>query len=303
MVIGIQKQIMALKKERDVVILAHSYQSPEILEVADASGDSYALSTMARKFSQKNVVLCGVKFMAETVKILAPEKNVILPCDVATCPMAEQITPQEVISFKEKNPVFKVVAYVNTTTEMKAVSDVCVTSSSAVKIVNKIKEPVLFVPDRNLGAYVKSQLPGKDIILLNGCCPIHAKITEDEVKDIKKKYPDAKITMHPEVNNDVLKYADYIGSTSGIMEYAENTDSDIVIGTEKSIRDHLSLKYPNRNFYMLSKKLICPNMRMTNIMDVYKAVAGTGGRTIKLDEDLRLAAKKSIDAMIELGKD
>lgn len=303
MVIGIQKQIMALKKERDVVIFAHSYQSPEILEVADAVGDSFALSTMARKFSQKNVVLCGVKFMAETVKIIAPEKNVILPCDIATCPMAEQITPQEIIAFKQKNPIFKIVSYINTTTELKAVSDVCVTSSSAVKIISKIKEPVLFVPDRNLGAYVKSQLPGKDIILLNGCCPVHAAVTEDEVKKIKKKYPNAKITMHPEVNNEVLKYADYIGSTSGIMDYADGTDGDIIIGTEKSIRDHLALKYPDRNFYLLSKKIICPNMRMTNIMDVYKAVAGTGGLTIKLDEDLRLAAKKSIDAMIELGKD
>lgn len=301
MIIGIQKQIMALKKEKDTVIFAHSYQSPEILEIADAVGDSFALSKMAAKFPQKNVVLCGVKFMAETVKILSPEKRVVLPCPEATCPMAEQITPQEILAFKAKNPIFKVVCYINTTTELKAVCDVCVTSSSAVKIIEQIKEPVLFVPDRNLGSYIKQQLPGKDIILLNGCCPVHAAVSEDEVIAMKKKYPDAKVAVHPEMRPEVCKHADYIGSTTGIMEYAKKVTGDVIIGTEKSIRDHLSLKYPERNFYSLSKKILCPNMRMTNIMDVYKAVAGTAGKVIEVDEELRLVAKKCIDKMIELG--
>lgn len=303
MIIGIQKQIVALKKEHDIAIFAHSYQSPEILEVADAVGDSYALAVKAAQFKQKNIVMCGVKFMAETIKILCPEKNVILPVKEATCPMAEQITPEEVIAFKQKNPVFKVVCYINTTTELKAVCDVCVTSSSAVNIIKKINEPVLFIPDKNLGNYVKSQLSGKDIILLNGCCPIHNAVTEEDVARVQKSYPGLKIAMHPEISPEVLKHADFVGSTSAIMKYASESGEDVIIGTEKSISDHLMLKYPDRNFPMLSKRLMCPNMRITNIQYVYKACAGTGGYTVNLEEDLRLKAKKCIDAMIELNKD
>lgn len=302
MISNIQKLIIELKKENDVLILAHSYQSPEIQEIADAVGDSFALSTYAMNYPHKTVVLCGVKFMAETVKILSPEKKVILPIANATCPMAEQITPQEIISFKQKNPIFKVVAYVNTTAELKAVCDVCVTSSSALKIVSKIKEPILFVPDKNLGSYIKSQLPGKDIILMHGCCPVHDAVTEDDVKLIKETYPGMKIAMHPELRPEVLKYADYIGSTTGIVDYVASVDEDVVTGTEKSIADHLSLKYPSRKFPLLSKRLMCPDMRITTLMDVYKAVSGTGGTVIEIDEETRLKAKIPIDAMIELGK-
>ncbi len=302
MILNVQKQIIALKNEKDIVILAHSYQSPEILEIADAVGDSFALSTVAAKYPQKTVILCGVKFMAETVKILSPEKKVILPVSTATCPMAEQITPQEVIAFKQKNPIFKVVAYINTTAQLKTVCDVCVTSSSAIKIMSRIKEPVLFIPDKNLGSYIKSQLPGKDIILMNGCCPVHDSVTEDDVKAIKAQYPDMKIAMHPELRSEVLKYADYIGSTTGIIDYVASVEGDVIIGTEKSIADHLNLKFPRRNFPILSKRLICPDMRMTTLMDVYKAMIGTGGEEIIIDEETRLKAKVPIDAMIELGK-
>lgn len=302
MILNIQKQILAMKKEKDVLILAHSYQAPEILEIADAVGDSFALSTVAKKYPQKTVILCGVRFMAETVKILSPEKKVILPVGEATCPMAEQITPQEVIAFKERNPIFKVVAYINTTAKLKTVCDVCVTSSSALKIVQKIKDPILFIPDKNLGSYIKSQLPGKDIILMNGCCPVHDAVTEDDVIAAKQEYPNAKLAMHPELRPEVLKYADYIGSTTGIVDYVSGINDDVIIGTEKSIADHLNLKYPQRNFPLLTKKLMCPDMRITTLMDVYKAVLGKGGTVIELDEETRLKAKVSIDAMIELGK-
>ncbi len=297
----IKKQILNLKKEKDVLILAHSYQAPEILEVADEVGDSFALSIAAAKHPHKTVVLCGVKFMAETVKILSPEKTVILPTENATCPMAEQINPQEIIAFKKKNPIFKVVAYVNTTAELKAVCDVCVTSSSAIRIMEKIKEPVLFVPDKNLGAYIKSKLPGKDIILMNGCCPVHDSVNEEDVKAAIEAHPGFKLAMHPELPAKVLEYADYIGSTSGIIEYADSVSDNIIIGTEKSIADHLSIKYPERQFPLLAKTLMCPDMRITTLMDVYKAVLGTGGLNIEIDEETRLNAKVSIDAMIELG--
>ncbi len=302
MLLNVQKQILQLKKERDILILAHSYQAPEIIEIADVVGDSFALSTAAMKYPQKTVILCGVKFMAETVKILSPEKTVILPADTATCPMAEQITPEEILAFKGKNPIFKVVAYVNTTAKLKAVCDVCVTSSSALKIVEKIKEPVLFIPDKNLGSYIKAKLPGKDIILMNGCCPVHNAVSVEDVMAVKSAYPNAKIAMHPELKPEVIKFADYIGSTTGIVEYVSGIEDDVIIGTEKSIADHLSLKYPNRRFPLLSKKLMCTDMRITTLVDVLKAVAGVGGTEIEIDEETRLKAKVPIDAMIELGR-
>ena len=302
MIFNIQKAIMELKKQKDVLILAHSYQSPEIIEIADATGDSFALSKIASKYPQNTVILCGVKFMAETVKILSPEKTVILPVANATCPMAEQILIKDVVSFKERNPIFKVVAYINTTAALKAVCDVCVTSSSAVKICKKIKEPILFIPDKNLGSYVKSQIEGKDIILMEGCCPIHNSVTEEDVKIIKGMYPDLKIAMHPEIPPKVLKYADFVGSTDEIMKYIASTDEDVIIGTEKSISDSMSLLYPKRKFPLLSKKLICPDMRMTTLMDVYKALTGDGGFVIEIDEETRLKAKVPIDAMLNLAE-
>ncbi len=302
MIEDVQKKILALKKEKDVIILAHCYQSPEILEIADVVGDSFALSVEAKKYPNKTVILCGVRFMAETVKILSPEKTVILPVENATCPMAEQISIKEIEKFKEKNPIFKVVAYINTTAELKSVCDVCVTSSSALKIVEKINHPVLFIPDKNLGTYIKSKLSGKDILLLNGCCPVHNAVTVNDVKIAKEKYPNAKFAMHPELPFEVLKYADYIGSTTGIMNYVDSISGDVVIGTEKSISDHLCLKYPNRKFPLLSKCLMCNDMRVTTIMDVYKALNGTGGAEIVLDDDIMQKARKPIAAMIELGK-
>jgi len=302
MIENVKQQILKLKKERDFLILAHSYQAPEILEIADEVGDSFALSTVAMKYPQKNIILCGVKFMAETVKILSPEKNVILPSETATCPMAEQITKEEVIAFKLKNPIFKVVAYVNTTAELKSVCDVCVTSSSAIKIIEKIKEPILFIPDKNLGAFIKANMPGKDIILMNGCCPVHDAVKAEDVKIAKEMYPNAKFAMHPELPAEVLAHADYIGSTTGILDFVASTTGDVVIGTEKSIADHLNLKYPDRNFPLLSKKLMCPDMRITTLVDVLKAINGTGGLKIEIDEEISLKAKVSIDAMIELGK-
>ena len=302
MLSNIQGKILALKKERDFLILAHSYQSPEIVEIADLVGDSFSLCTAALSMPQKNILMCGVKFMAETVKILSPQKNVVLASEVAGCPMAEQISPQEVLNFREKNPIFKVVAYINTTAELKAVCDVCVTSSNAVTIVKKISEPVLFIPDKNLGAYVKSQLSGKDIIMMNGCCPVHDAVNEDDVRLAKELYPDAQFAMHPELEGNVLKSADFIGSTIEIIKFASKTDGTVVIGTEKSIADHLSLKFPSRKFPLLSKKLMCPDMRITTLLDVYKSLIGSGGLTIELDEELRLKAKVPIDAMLELAK-
>lgn len=303
MIREIQDQILELKQKNDVAVLAHSYQSPEILEVADITGDSFALSVKAQELPQKSIVLCGVRFMADTIKLLSPEKRVVLPVAEATCPMAEQISPERVLKFKQENPEFKVVAYINTTTELKAVCDVCVTSSSALKIVRNMPEKnILFIPDYNLGSYIKKSLPEKNIVLWNGMCPVHAAVTVGDCKRAKAAYPNAKFLMHPELPQEILAYADVIGSTAAILDYAKNCVEDCVIGTEKSIADYLRITCPDRKFPLLSKRLMCPNMRLTNIMDVCKAVSGEGGEVIEIDEDLRLSAKFPIDEMIRLSK-
>ncbi len=302
MIRELQDKILQLKKEKNIAILAHSYQSTDILEIADIKGDSYQLSVLAKNLDCDTIVMCGVRFMAETIKMLSPEKKVILPVSIATCPMAEQISPERVIAFKKQNPSYKVVAYINTTSELKAVCDVCVTSSSALKIVDSLPEKdILFIPDKNLGGYIKKQLPHKNILLWEGFCPIHNAVTVRNCIDAKKAHPNAKFLMHPELPEEILAYADMIGSTSAIINYALEHDEECVIGTEKSIADYLSLIKPDGKFYQLSKKLMCPNMRITTLSDVYRALTGDGGEEIILDEQLRLDAKKPIDEMIRLG--
>lgn len=299
----LQDEIIKLKQEKQAVILAHSYQSADILEIADYIGDSYQLSVVAKDLQQSTVIMCGVRFMAETVKMLSPEKTVILPVKQATCPMAEQISPEQVISFKQAHPEFKVVAYINTTTALKAVCDVCVTSSSALKIVKAIPEQnILFIPDKNLGTYVQKMIPEKHIIVWDGYCPVHNAITVEDCKAAKQLYPDAKILMHPELPAEVLAYADVIGSTAAIIDYAMNSSEPCVIGTEKSIADYLNLVRPETRFYQLSKKLICPDMRITTLSDVYHALTGKGGERIELEKNIMQNARKTIDEMIRLGQ-
>lgn len=298
----LQQKILEIKKEKNIAILAHTYQSPDIIEIADHSGDSFKLSVIAQSLNTDNIILCGVRFMADTIKILSPEKNVILPIAEATCPMAEQFSPDRVVQYKKQNPDHVVVAYINTTTELKAVCDVCVTSSSAVKIVSNIKaDDILFIPDYNLGSFVKKALPNKNIILWRGMCPIHAAVSVADCEYMIKKYPNAKMVMHPELRPEVLEFADFIGSTSAIIDYAMDSPDDCIIGTEKGVTDYLSLVKPKGKVFTLSKKLLCPNMRVTTLRDVYNALTGQDGHTISLDEQLRLAAKRPIDEMIRLS--
>ncbi len=303
MIRDIQDKIIKLKKEKDICILAHSYQAREIVEVADFVGDSFQLSVMAKKAPQKTVIMCGVRFMAETVKILSPEKTVYLANPIAGCPMAEQMDKELIEAVKQKNPEYTVVAYINTTAELKTICDVCVTSSSAVKIVDKIENNnILFIPDCNLGAYVAEQLPEKNIKLLQGGCPIHACVTVNDVAKAKALYPEALLLVHPECVPDVVKKADFVGSTSAIMEYAQNSDKkEFIIGTEISIAEHLQYLCPDKKFYFLSKKLICPNMKSTSLIDVLNCVNENGGEIINLDDQTIISARKCIDKMIELG--
>jgi len=299
----LQQEIIRLKKEKDICILAHSYQAREIVEVADFTGDSFQLSVMAEKAPNKTVIMCGVRFMAETVKLLSPEKTVYLASPIAGCPMAEQMDKELIEAVKEQFPNHTVVAYINTTTELKTVCDVCVTSSSAVKIVKKLpSKDILFIPDCNLGDFVAKQVPEKNIKLLQGGCPIHARVSKREAEKAKAMYPNAEMLVHPECTPDVVAYADFVGSTSAIMNYAKESDKkEFIIGTEISIAEHLSYECPDKRFYPLSKDLICPNMKSTTLVDVYNTVAGNGGEEIMLDDDTMLKARKCIDKMIELG--
>jgi len=300
----LQKEIIRLKKEKDICILAHSYQAKEILEVADFTGDSYKLSVDASKAQNSTIIMSGVRFMAETCKILSPEKHVFLPNPDAGCAMADQMDKMLISHVKEKFPDHTVVAYINTTAELKTICDVCVTSSSAVEICKKIdNDKILFIPDCNLGAYVAAQIPEKTFKLLSGGCPIHACISTDDVKKAKNLHPDALLLVHPECKPDVCAMADYIGSTSGIMDYAvKSTHKEFIIGTEISIQEHLQYRCPDKDFYYLSKKLICPNMKSTTLVDLYNCVAGKGGEEIILDTDTISQARKCIDEMIRLGK-
>lgn len=298
-----QDRIRQLKQEKDICILAHSYQAREIVEIADFTGDSYQLSVMAQKAPQKTVFMCGVRFMAETVKMLSEDKRVVLVNPVAGCPMAEQMEPEMIEYFKEKNPGYTVVAYINTTAALKTVCDVCVTSSTAVKIVKSIpNDKILFIPDCNLGDFVQKQVPEKEIKLLQGGCPIHAAVTVREVEQAKAMHPKALLLVHPECVPAVVEKADYVGSTSGIMEFAKNSDAkEFIIGTELSIAEHLQYLCPDKLFYGLSKKLLCPNMKATTLVDVWNAMNDRGGEEIDLPPELLHQARRCIDEMIRLG--
>lgn len=300
----LQDEIIRLKKEKDVCILAHAYQSHDIWEVADYVGDSYGLSKQAAMAPQKTVLMCGVRFMAETVKILSPEKKVLLSNAQAGCPMAEQMDVELISGVKEKYPDYTVVAYINTTSELKTICDVCVTSSSAVQIVKNIENKnILFIPDCNLGRWVADQLPEKNIKLLQGGCPTHVRMTVRDVEAAKTAHPDALLLVHPECLPEVTRRADYKGSTTGIMDFARKSDAkEFIIGTENSIVQHLQYECPDKKFYPLSKDCVCHNMKLTTLADVYQCVLGTGGEEISLAPDVMEKARWCIDTMLTLGQ-
>lgn len=300
----IQERILRLKQEKNACILAHCYQTHDILEVADYVGDSFGLAQNASKTDCSTVIMCGVRFMAEMVKILSPEKRVLLPKAEAGCPMAEQLDPEMLRQLQAAYPDYTTVAYINTTAELKTFCDVCVTSSSAVKIIrNMDAEKILFIPDCNLGDYISKQVPEKQFQLIHGGCPTHVRMTRDDVLRARAAHPNALLLVHPECRPQVTEMADFVGSTTEIMHYAENSDArEFIIGTENSIVQHLGISHPEKLFYALSKDCVCHNMKVTTIADVLHCLEGTDGEEILLEESVRLRAKKSIDEMIRLGK-
>lgn len=304
MISDVKEKILKLKKEKGVTILAHSYQTPDILEVADYTGDSFQLSLKAKEDKNPICIVAGVHFMAETVKILSPKKKVILSHEGAGCPMAEQFTPDFVTSFREKHPKYAVVAYINTTAALKTVCDVCVTSATAVSICRKIEnEKILFIPDCNLGSYVASQIPEKHFRLFDGGCPVHASVTKKETKAVVDSHPSALLLTHPECKPSIVEMSDFIGSTSAIMDYAKKSSAnEFIIGTEISIAEHLQYACPEKRFYPLSKKLICPDMKLTTLPDILNILEGVGGVEIEMDGDTIEKASRCINKMLELGK-
>lgn len=246
----IQEEILQMKKEQNVCILAHAYQRQEILEIADFTGDSYGLSVQAAKTGAEGVIMCGVRFMAETCKILSPNKKVWLANSQAGCPMAEQLTAEELRKLKDQYPDHAVVAYINTTSELKTECDVCVTSSSSVQICRRLdNDKILFVPDPNLGRYTAEKIPEKTFVFYNGGCPRHQIASMKDIRQGRELHPEALLLVHPECLPEVAKEADYVGSTTEIMDFARRSDrQEFIIGTENSIVEHLQFGCPEKRF-------------------------------------------------------
>ncbi|WP_058485649.1 quinolinate synthase NadA [Defluviitalea phaphyphila] len=296
-------QIKELKKKKNALILAHNYQREEIQNLADIVGDSFALSLAALNAKEDTIVFCGVRFMAETAKILCPNKKVLLPVYDAGCPMADMITAEELRKAKEKYPDAAVVCYVNSYAEVKAESDVCVTSSNAVKIIKSLKEKqILFIPDKNLGTYIGEKVPEKEILVWDGFCIVHHLVTAKEVIDKKNKYPNAEVLVHPECKKEVLSLADFIGSTSEIINYASSSDKkEFIIGTEKGVLTSLEKNNKDKKFYMLSSNLLCRNMKKTGLKELMECLK-EDRYEIKLEEDILIKARKPLERMIEIAK-
>lgn len=298
----ISKKIEILKEKQDALILVHNYQRPEIQDIADFLGDSFALSKQAEKSSHHVIIFCGVDFMAESAKILSPDKKVIHPDLEAKCPMAAMVEPEPLSMLKEKHPHAAVVSYVNTSAEIKALSDICCTSSNAVKIIKSLKEKkIIFVPDTNLGLYIKRFVTNKEIIIWPGICPTHHKIKKNDIAQLKQHHPSAIVLVHPECNPDVIDIADHVLSTQGMINHVKDSPHDeFIIGTEKEICYRLKKENPNKHFYAIEKAL-CPNMKKIKLQHVVNSLE-TLSPQIFLDVNTIKKAKIPLQKMLMVGR-
>ena len=294
------EEIEVLKKERKAVILAHYYQRPEIQDIADFVGDSLQLSQQAAKTDAEVIVFCGVHFMAESAAILSPDKVVILPESKAGCPMADMVDVEGLRAYKKRVPGVKVVCYVNSAAEVKAESDICCTSSNAVKVVQSLQgEEILFIPDENLGRYA-AQILGRTLQLWPGHCKTHDRLTKEDILKARKQHSLAKVIVHPECREEICQEADYIGSTAGLIAYAQNSEShDFIVGTESGILHRLHQVCPDKEFYLASERLVCPNMKMTTLSKVRDALKTLSPR-VSVEEEIRVRAKEALDRMLAL---
>lgn len=300
----IREKIIQLKKEKNAIILAHCYQNAEIDEVADYVGDSLYLSQKAAESDADIIVFAGVTFMAQTAKIISPNKKVLIPSINCGCDMADMINLKQLREFKSKYPNIPVVCYINSTAEVKSECNICCTSSNAVKIVESLNtNKVLFVPDQFLGKWVQSKLKDVEVITYNGCCPIHNKVSADDVKIAKAKHPNAKVLTHPECIGEVVQISDYVGSTTGIIKYvADNKQlNEFIIVTEKGVVDRLRRDYPNKKFYLIKEDLICPSMKTNRLEDIYNALSEEKYE-VTIDTDISKKALVCIERMLQVSK-
>jgi len=299
----LKKEIKALLKEHNAVLLAHNYMRDEVQEIADLTGDSLALSIEASKTAAEVIVFCGVHFMAESASILSPDKTVLLPRLDAGCPMSDMVTAEGLLQLKEQHPGVPVVTYVNSSAEVKAVSDICCTSANAVRVVNSLRErEVIFVPDRNLGRYV-ARFTDKTFHFWEGFCPTHERLKSGAVLRLKDENPDALFVCHPECSPEISALADHVCSTSGMYEYCRNSLSRrFIIGTEAGILYRLRRENPDKEFILASPGLICPNMKLVSLEDILDALK-TLAPVIKVPEEIRIPAKQALDRMLAIPRD
>ncbi|MCK9441788.1 MAG: quinolinate synthase NadA [Methanothrix sp.] len=292
------QDILALKEERQATILAHNYQMPQVQDVADLVGDSLELSRAAARLDSEVIIFCGVDFMAETAAILSPQKKVVLPEKGAWCPMAHMITPEQLCDLKTIHPEAAVVCYVNSTAEIKAESDVCCTSANGVQVVNSLSEKeVIFVPDRNLAAYV-ARHTDKKIIPWNGYCYVHDRLTAEEVRVARAEHPLAEVLVHPECRPEVIDQADFAYSTAGMGKHAKaSAVKEFIIGTEMGMIYRLKKENPEKEFYPLSTKAICQNMKKTDLVKVLRALQ-TLQPQVTVPEEIAVRARRSIERML-----
>lgn len=297
------KQIKQLKEEKDVLILAHYYVDEEVQKIADCVGDSYYLSEMAVEAKEKVILFCGVSFMGESAKILNPEKLVLMPDPTADCPMAHMATAEKIRKVREGFDDLAVVCYINSTAEIKRHSDVCVTSSNAMKIVKSLpNKNILFVPDENLGRYIASKLPEKNFIFNDGYCYVHKEIKKEDVLTAKAKWPKAEVLAHPECTMEVLEEADYIGSTSGIIARAGESQADeFIICTETGVFYELTKNNPEKTFHPAKDKQICSDMKKITLEKVLQTLKSMD-QPVEMDETARQEAQKPLNKMLELAK-
>lgn len=299
----LQSKIERLKQEKNAVILAHYYVSDDIQAIADYVGDSYYLSKLAVEVPQQVIVFCGVTFMGESAKILNPDKTVIMPERLADCPMAHMASVEKIRAVREKQEDLAVVCYINSTAEIKKYVDVCVTSSNALKIIKALPQKnIYFVPDENLGRYLASMIPEKQFIFNDGFCHVHDEIMIDEVEAAKAAHPQAKVLVHPECTLNVIEAADYVGSTSGIIDFATESEAEeFIIGTEIGVFYQLQKKNPGKKFYPVNEAQICPNMKKITLAKVAFALEKKIN-PLEVDEETRQLAVKSLERMLELSK-
>lgn len=295
----IQEQILRLKKEKNALILAHYYVPLDVQDIADHVCDSFEMAKRAKQAEEKLIVICGVRFMGESAKILAPDKKVLIPAVDAGCPMADMVTVEDVKRLKAENPNAAVMCYVNSSAAVKAVSDICCTSSSALRIAESLDEKeIIFVPDIHLAEYTAEKVPDKKFIMHTGFCPTHHRISEADVLAAKKARPNAVFAVHPECRKEVLKHADFIGSTSEIIRYTRQTQAkEVLIGTEMEIAARLQRELPDKNIYSVTSAFVCPNMKKVTLEAVLNCLENEEYEIV-LDDDEARAAKQSLDRMV-----